>query len=33
VPLAETLGAFDSLVRAGKVRYIAASNYEYARVA
>jgi len=33
VPLAETLGAFDSLVRAGKVRHIAASNYEYARVA
>ncbi len=33
VPLAETLGAFDSLVRAGKVRYIAASNYEYDRIA
>src|SRR5436190_2496618 len=26
-PLAETLRAFDELVRAGKVRYIAASNY------
>ncbi|MDT7669577.1 MAG: hypothetical protein QOC74_2360, partial [Pseudonocardiales bacterium] len=26
-PLEETLGAFDALVRAGKVRYIAASNY------
>lgn len=26
-PLEETLGAFDELVRAGKVRYIAASNY------
>jgi aryl-alcohol dehydrogenase-like predicted oxidoreductase len=26
-PLAETLGAFDGLVRAGKVRYIAASNF------
>jgi len=26
-PLSETLGAFDSLVRAGKVRQIAASNY------
>ena len=27
VPLLETLGAFDSLVKSGKVRYIAASNY------
>ena len=26
-PLAETLGAFDALVDAGKVRHIAASNY------
>jgi aryl-alcohol dehydrogenase-like predicted oxidoreductase len=26
-PLEETLGAFDALVRAGKVRHIAASNY------
>jgi aryl-alcohol dehydrogenase-like predicted oxidoreductase len=26
VPVAETLGAFDALVRAGKVRHIAASN-------
>jgi aryl-alcohol dehydrogenase-like predicted oxidoreductase len=26
-PLEETLGAFDSLVREGKARYIAASNY------
>jgi aryl-alcohol dehydrogenase-like predicted oxidoreductase len=26
-PLEETLGAFDELVRAGKVRYVAASNY------
>lgn len=31
-PLAETLGAFDELVRAGKVRYIAASNYSAARL-
>ncbi len=27
IPLDETLGAFDELVRAGKVRYVAASNY------
>ena len=33
VPLEETLGAFDSLVRAGKVRYIAASNYTAPRLA
>ena len=26
-PLEETLGAFDTLVREGKARYIAASNY------
>ena len=33
VPLAETLGAFDSLVRSGKVRCIAASNYTAPRLA
>ncbi len=33
IPLEETLGAFDDLVRAGKVRYIAASNYERPRLA
>jgi aryl-alcohol dehydrogenase-like predicted oxidoreductase len=33
IPLEETLGAFDELVRAGKVRYIAASNYSPARLA
>ena len=33
IPLAETLGAFDELVRAGKVRHIAASNYEPDRLA
>lgn len=33
VPLEETLGAFDSLVRSGKVRYIAASNYTAPRLA
>lgn len=33
VPLEETLGAFDSLVKAGKVRYIAASNYTAPRLA
>ena len=27
VPMEETLGAFDELVRAGKVRYLAASNF------
>jgi aryl-alcohol dehydrogenase-like predicted oxidoreductase len=32
-PLEETLGAFDALVRAGKVRYIAASNYSAPRLA
>ncbi|MGA8656869.1 MAG: aldo/keto reductase [Chthoniobacterales bacterium] len=31
--LEETLGAFDSLVREGKVRYIAASNYTAPRLA
>ena len=31
--LEESLGAFDSLVRAGKVRYIAASNYTAPRLA
>ncbi len=33
VPLAETLGAFDTLVRAGKVRAIGASNYSAERLA
>jgi aryl-alcohol dehydrogenase-like predicted oxidoreductase len=32
-PLEETLGAFDELVRAGKVRHIAASNHPAARLA
>jgi aryl-alcohol dehydrogenase-like predicted oxidoreductase len=32
-PLEETLGAFDALVRAGLVRYIAASNYKPPRLA
>src|SRR4051795_1963103 len=32
-PLDETLSAFDELVRAGKVRYVAASNYSAARLA
>ena len=32
-PLEETLGAFDKLVREGKVRYIAASNYTAPRLA
>jgi aryl-alcohol dehydrogenase-like predicted oxidoreductase len=31
-PLTETLGAFDALVRAGKVRHIAASNYDAPRL-
>ncbi|QYN24045.1 aldo/keto reductase [Amycolatopsis sp. DSM 110486] len=31
-PLEETLSAFDALVRAGKVRYIAASNYSAERL-
>ncbi|HJQ44911.1 MAG TPA: aldo/keto reductase [Amycolatopsis sp.] len=33
VPLEETLGAFDQLVRAGKVRYLGASNYTADRLA
>ncbi|MBG0831080.1 aldo/keto reductase [Planomonospora sp. ID67723] len=33
VPLEETLGAFDALVREGKIRNIGASNYEAARLA
>jgi len=32
-PLEETLGAFDELVKEGKVRYIGASNYGGARLA
>jgi aryl-alcohol dehydrogenase-like predicted oxidoreductase len=32
-PLEETLGAFDKLIRAGKVRAIGASNYTAARLA
>jgi aryl-alcohol dehydrogenase-like predicted oxidoreductase len=32
-PIEETLSAFDELVRAGKVRHIAASNYEAPRLA
>ncbi len=32
-PLEETLGAFDKLVKAGKVRYIGASNYSGSRLA
>lgn len=32
-PLAEALGAFGELIEAGKVRYIAASNYSGARLA
>ena len=32
-PVAETLGAFDELVTAGKVRHIAASNFSAARLA
>jgi len=32
-PLEETLAAFDAVVRAGKVRYIGASNYKPARLA
>src|SRR4051794_4607514 len=31
-PLEETLGAFDELVRAGKVRHVAASNYSARRL-
>ncbi|MBP2475685.1 aryl-alcohol dehydrogenase-like predicted oxidoreductase [Crossiella equi] len=33
VPLEETLGAFDALVREGKVRHLAASNYSTDRLA
>jgi len=33
VPLRETLAAFDGLVKSGKVRYIAASNYTGERLA
>ncbi len=33
LPLEETLGAFDALVREGKVRYVAASNYGADRLA
>jgi aryl-alcohol dehydrogenase-like predicted oxidoreductase len=33
VPLRETLAAFDSLIKSGKVRYIAASNYTGERLA
>lgn len=33
VPLEETLGAFDALVREGKVRYVGASNSTAARLA
>jgi aryl-alcohol dehydrogenase-like predicted oxidoreductase len=33
VPLAETLNAYDKLIRAGKVRFIGASNYSAARLA
>jgi aryl-alcohol dehydrogenase-like predicted oxidoreductase len=33
IPLEETLGAFNELVRAGKVRHIAASNYGAPRLA
>ncbi|HEY3867337.1 MAG TPA: aldo/keto reductase [Actinocrinis sp.] len=32
VPLEETLGAFDALVREGKVRHVAASNYTAPRL-
>jgi aryl-alcohol dehydrogenase-like predicted oxidoreductase len=32
-PLEETLGAFDALVREGKVRHVAASNFEAPRLA
>ncbi|HEY4006616.1 MAG TPA: aldo/keto reductase [Pseudonocardia sp.] len=32
-PLEETMGAFDVLVRAGKVRHVAASNYQAPRLA
>ena len=32
-PLADTLAAFGELIRAGKVRYVAASNYDAPRLA
>lgn len=32
VPLEETVGAFDALVRAGKVRFVGISNYAPARI-
>lgn len=32
-PLAETVAAFDALVRSGKVRYVGLSNYSPARIA
>ncbi len=32
IPLEETLGAFDALVRTGAVRYVAASNYDADRL-
>jgi aryl-alcohol dehydrogenase-like predicted oxidoreductase len=32
IPLEETMAAFDELVHAGKVRYVAASNYEVGRL-
>jgi aryl-alcohol dehydrogenase (NADP+) len=32
-PLEETLGTFDALIREGKIRYVAASNYTAARLA
>jgi aryl-alcohol dehydrogenase-like predicted oxidoreductase len=32
IPLDETMGAFDALVAAGKVRYVAASNYGVPRL-
>jgi aryl-alcohol dehydrogenase-like predicted oxidoreductase len=31
-PIEETLGAFDSLIKAGKIRYVAASNFTAARL-
>jgi aryl-alcohol dehydrogenase-like predicted oxidoreductase len=33
VPLTDTLGTFDEIVRAGKARYVAASKYSAARLA
>ena len=32
IPLAETLGAYDALIKEGKVRYIGASNFSAARL-